>query len=499
MGLLLIVTLSDDIAASWLPRRPAVTDVGSDSALRIARQSFQTCRDSHISCPTSKTPRLPTRIIDVGTTKDKSRVKLYVASPKEDHDYAVLSYCWGGPQPVLLKTENLSQMTENIPINSLPNTIKDAIKVTRELGIRFLWIDALCIIQEGDDEDKLREIGVMGQLYKNATVTIFAASARSVSEGFLQTRPTPATLSLPLACPNGRQGIAQLTLGATHNFMYPIDTRGWTLQESLLSPRKLIYGEKEQLWVCDMKQESPSSFFDPSYSFLSLPKEIFVSNSRVDIPEAQKIWGSVVGEFTGRSLSFPEDRLAAVTGVIAELQPVFQDECIFGLWRNNFLKQLCWVRANPPLSASVALKEKEILRCAPAWSWASRQFRIYFHNFELYEEQSWELRDKMVILRRKLIRGHDIPASQRDKAKDNFTLDEVVPSGTSFFARFLLDHEGKEVFYLLLGRSDFNGKHEFAMVLVPAEGKDKFHRLGFVYNSGESWFDHVEKRHIILV
>jgi hypothetical protein len=139
-------------------------------------------------------------------------------------------------------------MTENIPFDSLPETIKDAIKVTRALGIQFLWVDALCIIQEGEDEDKIREIGVMGRLYKNAAITIFAASARSVSEGFLQNRPTPTIISLPLACPDGRQGIVQLTLEATHNFMYPLNTRGWTLQESLLSPRKLIYGEKEQLW-----------------------------------------------------------------------------------------------------------------------------------------------------------------------------------------------------------------------------------------------------------
>jgi hypothetical protein len=185
--------------------------------------------------------------------------------------------------------------------------------------------------------------------------------------------------------------------------------------------------------------------------------------------------------------------------VITELQPVFQDECIFGLWRGNFLKQLCWVRAEPPSSASAALTEKEILRCAPAWSWVSRQFKTTFLGLEPYEEQCWELRDDMVVLSRKLIRGHDIPAGQRDTAKDYFQLDERVPVCTSYYAHFLLDHEGKEVFYLLLGWYTSNGLTEAVMVLVPAEDKEKFRRIGFVSNSGTSWFDNVEKQEIILV
>jgi Heterokaryon incompatibility protein (HET) len=449
------------------------------------------------SCPHPKTPPLPSRVIDVGTTGDKGKVKLHIASLVERQDYTALSYCWGGPQPVLLTTENLPRMRENIPFDSLPNTIQDAIKVTRGLGIQFLWIDALCIIQEGDDEDKLREIGVVGRLYKNATVTIFAASAKSVSEGFLQPRPTHASHLLPLACPDGRQGIAQLILNATHNPMNPLNTRGWTLQESLLSPRKLIYGEKELVWDCEMELEFPTSFFDLSWSF-HLPRETFEPNSRLSIPKAHEIWGSVVYESTGRRLSFPEDRLAAVTGVTAELQSVCQDECIFGLWHNNFIRQLCWVRAGPPESASAALTEKGILHCAPEWSWASRQFQTSFRDVEPEEEQCWELRDNTVVLSRKLRRGYDIPTGQRKEW--DFTLDIMELAGVSFTPHFLLDHEGKEVFYLLLGQSKYDLSAEWAMVLVPAEDEGRFRRIGLVQNgSGTSWFDDLEKREVILV
>ncbi|ORX90920.1 heterokaryon incompatibility protein-domain-containing protein [Clohesyomyces aquaticus] len=217
---------SDDNAASLLPIRPPIIDVGSDPALRRARQLFEVCRDTHQLCPRAITPPLPTRAIDVGTIDSGDQVRLHITGPGELRDYVALSYCWGGPQPVVLTTENLKGMMASIPIVSLPQTVKDAIKVTRGLGIRFLWIDALCIIQKGNDNDKLREIGQMGKLYKNATVTIFAASAMAVSDGFLQPRTAVPSLALPFICTDGAAGTARLTFGANHNFMHPLNTRG---------------------------------------------------------------------------------------------------------------------------------------------------------------------------------------------------------------------------------------------------------------------------------
>jgi hypothetical protein len=70
---------------------------------------------------------------------------------------------------------------------ALPQRIQDAVKITRKLGIQYLWLDALCIIQ-GDTLDKTLEINGMGAIYKNATVTIAAASCDSVYDGFLATR-----------------------------------------------------------------------------------------------------------------------------------------------------------------------------------------------------------------------------------------------------------------------------------------------------------------------
>ncbi|EGN94517.1 hypothetical protein SERLA73DRAFT_163069 [Serpula lacrymans var. lacrymans S7.3] len=94
---------------------------------------------------------------------------------------------------------------EEIDIRTLPRTIKDAIECTHKLNLRYLWTDTLCILQ-GSADDKRNEIARMCDIYQDAYVTIIAASAQKVSQGFLQDRPDPVTTDLPFWCPDGKLG-----------------------------------------------------------------------------------------------------------------------------------------------------------------------------------------------------------------------------------------------------------------------------------------------------
>jgi hypothetical protein len=87
-----------------------------------------------------------------------------LSTEKQGH-YAALSYCWGGDQPTKLHMHNLSAYLTAIDESTLPRTTLDAVKVTRSVGVRFLWIDAYCIIQDNEN-DKLREINRMDEVYK---------------------------------------------------------------------------------------------------------------------------------------------------------------------------------------------------------------------------------------------------------------------------------------------------------------------------------------------
>ncbi|EIW87362.1 HET-domain-containing protein, partial [Coniophora puteana RWD-64-598 SS2] len=91
--------------------------------------------------------------------------------------YIALSYLWGGVgESYWTSTENLPTRSrpQGLPISILPGTITDSILLTRLLGERYLWVDALCIVQD-DPADKVIQIGVMERIYGFALLTIFAA------------------------------------------------------------------------------------------------------------------------------------------------------------------------------------------------------------------------------------------------------------------------------------------------------------------------------------
>jgi len=97
-------------------------------------------------------PFLPLRVIDVGNAPLLPRVHLHPRSLHERGHYATLSYCWGGKMPLVTTRKTLKQHLQSLNIQDLPLMFRDAITITRLLGIRYLWIDALCIVQD-DHQD----------------------------------------------------------------------------------------------------------------------------------------------------------------------------------------------------------------------------------------------------------------------------------------------------------------------------------------------------------
>jgi Heterokaryon incompatibility protein (HET) len=140
--------------------------------------------------------------------------------------YTALSYCWGGDQKVKLQKSNLSAWRSDIPFCDLPQTIQDAVTVTTELGIRFLWIDALCIIQD-DETDVVEKLARMADIYQEAHLTVVAARSLTVEQGFLQSRYVPGERGyrLPYMCKNGQMGSVILWKGRETGIWEPINKR----------------------------------------------------------------------------------------------------------------------------------------------------------------------------------------------------------------------------------------------------------------------------------
>ena len=173
-----------------IPSEISLSDVNVSLVLGWLRE----CVREHSRCRPSFPIRWPTRLIDVGSPNSLQDPYLVVTSNTDTaiDRYAALSHCWGTPQApysgmyFATVKQNIEQFIDGVGIVLLPKTFQDAITVTRKLKIRYLWIDALCIIQD-DEEDWAREAVEMNSVYGNAYVTIVATSSNSDHEGVFTT------------------------------------------------------------------------------------------------------------------------------------------------------------------------------------------------------------------------------------------------------------------------------------------------------------------------
>ena len=347
-----------------------------ENALRLLNE----CQDSHPDCYGRSIPLLPARILDLGHPDEECSPRLHISKAGEKSSYAALSYCWGGPQHITTTVGTIEARTHGISLETLPQSIQDAIKVTRKLRIRYLWVDALCIIQD-DTLDKNLEINGMGAIYKNATVTIAAANCDSVYEGFLHARSKLEGVRLKICLPNDTVGNITLSPRILYPEFFdggPLATRGWALQEFLLSPRVLLFGQGEVRWQCQTSNlesviPSPIKY---AAGLKRLPKGIF-DTSVVHVDEynfdQERIWKSLIEDYSGRQLTLATDKLPAIAGIASELGKYWKDDYLAGLWRKCFLDHLVWYSEKPLIASRPNPK-------IPSWSWASIDGKINFHD-----------------------------------------------------------------------------------------------------------------------
>jgi hypothetical protein len=173
------------------------------------------CNNSHPKCShlSTRLVPLPTRVFDVSALPDQNQMlgkhqnwgelfqkkdcKLFQSSNGQTGRYAALSYCWGADLPSTTTTINLQAHKSAIDFSTLPQTLKDAIVVVRWLGIEYIWIDCLCILQDSK-ADWEHESARMADVYSNAHLTIAASRAEHCGEGFLGVRKVRTPLCVDI-------------------------------------------------------------------------------------------------------------------------------------------------------------------------------------------------------------------------------------------------------------------------------------------------------------
>lgn len=355
------------------PTGPRVVSFASP-AEDIIRYWLSDCERNHSECRvTEDVPPLPTRVLDVGRASTQEPPFLYISNGQHDR-YATLSYCWGTlPISTKTTTHTISEYRRQIPLQDLPDTLKDAISLTRSMGIQYLWIDSLCILQDSLEDWEI-ESASMASVYRLSVVTIVASTARHAYEGC-----SPSQNKLTLApCPVSTEGISLSIENRGRHVLYekPLDQRGWTFQECQLGPR-LLYCDGEQLsWECltsarteAMPTDSTRPDTKGSY-YLRMPISIDNFGFRTGRTPTAKftLWYRMVERYSGRALTYPDDKLPGIAGLARNFQNMFQKlpqnplNYLAGLWEQDLLWALLWrtlQSTNPAIYRS------------PSWSWTS--------------------------------------------------------------------------------------------------------------------------------
>ncbi|TGO45033.1 hypothetical protein BCON_0431g00010 [Botryotinia convoluta] len=334
---------------------PLLSANGFISQLDLAKRWLNACSETHESCKLTKEYSLPTRLIDVTSIP----IRLVLTSTFTTKPcYATLSHCWGKTDFLKLLDDSLEHFMVEIPEAKLTKTFRDAIHITRSLGLPYLWIDSLCIIQSSKS-DWQKEAALMCSVYSGSTINIAAAGATDGTKGcFLKPLGSGGNVQIQSTKKEiwdiGPDTFYRLVLGS------PLAKRAWCLQERLLPPRTLHLAETELFWEC--RHCNASEYFPNSIPRVTGPFT-FERNQNKTLSDS---WSNIVALYSTANLTFKRDKLVAISGVAKRIQEENQDLYLAGLWLKGIEFQLLWYQDPPENRLS---RDSEYR--APSWSWAS--------------------------------------------------------------------------------------------------------------------------------
>ncbi|RSL88606.1 hypothetical protein CEP52_015177 [Fusarium oligoseptatum] len=379
-----------------------------EAVFDMIRQWLHICQDEHQECRRSSGGQMPVRLIDVGIP--------------------------GSSTVQLIETDSILQAPVTrgnlvVSLDMLPRTFRDAIKVTRKLQFRYLWIDSLCIIQ-GDRDDWERESANMANIYANAALNLAASYSADGHGGLMLERNklhvTPCHWtrpSRPIPSHNRwgkwmkaeevcwgfspQSEFASVGIGRP----LPLESRGWVMQESLLSPRKVRFLPGEITWECKSlstkeslhcgsespaKQPTsnggtpppgsthPRSEHLPGTDSHNTAEKQTTLESKPSItihPVAQSQlysqWYKMVEEYTTKDLTWSDDRLPAIWALAQDIKNRTGDIYCSGLWGNDMLRGLLFRRYKQRFTCCRSQPS-----CSPSWSWAFTECEVKFEQFE---------------------------------------------------------------------------------------------------------------------
>lgn len=362
----------------------------SAASLSVARSWYQQCLN-HVNCRNwrKETRSLPTRLIQIRRPDSQSPdLSARICETKDlptSTPYATLSHCWGKGVIFRLLKSNFEDLSQAIPIEQLPKVFQDAIHVSYEVGIHYLWIDSLCIIQDVK-EDWTHEAKRMGDVYLHGEFNIAATGYENGLSGLFSERKALPLVHFPLYA-DFVQVDNELKKKTAYKGLYvrldwtefdkqitksPLFERAWVAQERVLSAAIIHYTREQIWWECSEGIFSEAVTSSPYVNGHIIWEEMEHSGrdrlrslSKQSEPEAiYSFWNTFLSTYAHSAMTFNRDRFPAVTGIARILSEFIDDDFVAGFWSGDLLRSLLLHRL--PLRASI--QEEQL---APSWSWAS--------------------------------------------------------------------------------------------------------------------------------
>ncbi|OAG05897.1 HET-domain-containing protein [Paraphaeosphaeria sporulosa] len=365
----------------------------------MARRWMHTCTTSHDHCAARKsrlsnlgTSQCPTRLLDLQKAHSTRRIQVvHTKTEAIKSPYVTLSHCWGANPPIKLTNANIEQFSRGIEIKKLPRTFRDAIEVCGWYGFRYLWIDSLCIIQDSEADWK-KESTAMKSTYSQGALNIAASTAADSSYGLFARRSPYLLAPLVLNVPGYGTCILQKSMEELSKSITqgPLASRAWVLQEWVLSPRVLHFGQ-QLFWECSetlLSESLPLGFTghdllsEPSYFILKRVISFIHGREHLSVDKAgeYQTWRYICEEYSRRQLTVSSDKMVALSGVADLFQSSLNDTCMAGLWRTTIVSDMCWRCWSEAVIWITPISRKrrypwESTRPrdygAPSWSWMS--------------------------------------------------------------------------------------------------------------------------------
>lgn len=284
----------------------------------------------------------------------------------EKAEYIALSHCWGISQPFTTTKVTKPLLEQSVEKARLPQTFQDACWLARHFGIRYLWVDSLCIIQD-DQRDWEIQSARMASIYRDAFMTIAASRAESDAAGFLGLREPACALSgyseahgqkVPIYL-SPTQLDARPELAGTLPYE-PLSQRGWAVQEWYLSRRVLYHGSQQMYWACGETGYAEDHSDTKSYQFRS---DGNYCRSRAQHLILHGKWINILEIYSSCRLTRYTDRLPVISGIASQYQRLTGDQYLAGLWYSHLPGSLLWCRS---YGAKVEYQHRTLAYRAPS-------------------------------------------------------------------------------------------------------------------------------------